>query len=392
MKRLLHILAYKPRGTRTIDDFMYKLAEEARNRGWEVRFAVTELPPPDFEEKLRSVGASCFRFDHPLTWNSIKELRRECGDWQPDVTQTSFLSAFSRPLLSLKRSGFTKRLIVIDQSSGTGPDPKSWLTPIRRLRGRMVGRVVDAFAPVSEYNARRSVERVFLPPDKIHTIQNGILLARFPNPVRTTGRPVRIAYAGQLIPEKGVSTLIKAVTLLRDESVEFEVQIAGAGRQRQELEDECVRSELKNVHFRGHVDNMPEFFGQADVVVVPSEWAEAFGYVVIEAMACGAAVIGSDSGAIPEVIGSAGLVFRAGNPDELAERLRRLLQSPDERNRLAIAGRQRVESYFRILRKVHRHIDLCEAVLANSPYPDDKNTPLPKQPEVGPLNNTDREV
>jgi glycosyltransferase involved in cell wall biosynthesis len=64
--------------------------------------------------------------------------------------------------------------------------------------------------------------------------------------------------------------------------------------------------------------------------------------VLVEAMACGVAVIGSDSGAIPDVIGDAGLIVPEGNVDALAAALRRLTSTPALRADFAARGRARV--------------------------------------------------
>src|SRR5436305_9013059 len=83
-----------------------------------------------------------------------------------------------------------------------------------------------------------------------------------------------------------------------------------------------------------------------DVFVLPSltrpNWKEQFGRVLVEAMACETPVIGSRSGEIPRVIGDAGLLFQEGNVQELAARVRRLLDDPTLYAQLAAQGRQRV--------------------------------------------------
>jgi glycosyltransferase involved in cell wall biosynthesis len=80
--------------------------------------------------------------------------------------------------------------------------------------------------------------------------------------------------------------------------------------------------------------------------VVPSltrgNWKEQFGRVIVEAMACGVPVIGSSSGAIPDVIGDAGLIVPEGDVRALADGLRRLMHDPDLRRRMGGQGRQRV--------------------------------------------------
>ncbi len=83
-----------------------------------------------------------------------------------------------------------------------------------------------------------------------------------------------------------------------------------------------------------------------DVLVLPSSttpvWKEQFGRVLVEAMACRVAVIGSDSGAIPEVVGGAGMIFPEGNAAALCEKLSELIRTPALREQLAEAGYQRV--------------------------------------------------
>jgi glycosyltransferase involved in cell wall biosynthesis len=95
---------------------------------------------------------------------------------------------------------------------------------------------------------------------------------------------------------------------------------------------------------------MPAFHRSLDVLVLPSRttpsWKEQFGRVLIEAMACERAVVGSSSGEIPQVIGEAGLIFPEGDHATLTTQLQRLLVEPDLRQRLGAAGRRRVLERF----------------------------------------------
>ena len=364
-RRLLHLLAYAPRGTRAIDRLVLELARYARPLGWHVTFGFTAPPPAEFATKLAALGAGWLVFRHPFRWREVNALRRELAGRRPEVVQTSFFSPFEPPVLWLKLSGFARRLIVLDHASGIGPPARGPMALLRRVRGWAVGRVVDAVAPVSGYVARRAVERVFLPAGKVVPIPNGLDPDLYPCPDRPTGGPTRVVYAGQLIPEKGVSTLLDALARLRNAGVgPLEVFVAGAGAQRAELEAAAADHGLTEVKFLGHVDHVPALFAAADVVVVPSVWAEAFGYVAAEAMACGAAVIVSSAGALPEVVGDAGLVFRSGDAGDLADKLRALIESPQTRRRLGAAGRRRVESHWRLSRKVLGHFALCTQVMS----------------------------
>ncbi|HTA77328.1 MAG TPA: glycosyltransferase family 4 protein, partial [bacterium] len=81
-------------------------------------------------------------------------------------------------------------------------------------------------------------------------------------------------------------------------------------------------------------------------LVLPSlttpKWKEQFGRVLIEAQACAVPVVGSDSGAIPEVIGKAGLIYPEGNVVQLAAKLRQLKNSKTLRKKLIQMGRKQV--------------------------------------------------
>jgi glycosyltransferase involved in cell wall biosynthesis len=95
---------------------------------------------------------------------------------------------------------------------------------------------------------------------------------------------------------------------------------------------------------------MPQQLAALDVLVLPSRatpvWKEQFGRVLTEAMACRVPVVGSDSGAIPEVIGEAGLIFPAGDASALAGCLARLQAEPALRAELAERGYQRVLRHY----------------------------------------------
>jgi glycosyltransferase involved in cell wall biosynthesis len=362
--RLMHLLAYAPTGTRAVDHLILEFARCTRLVGWHITFGFTAAPPEAFAAQLAELGAGWFVFRHPLSWGATRALRRAFALRRPELLQTSYFSPFDPRILWLKASGFARRLVVLDHTSGAGPPPGGVLALARQARGWLAGRILDAVVAVSDYVARRDVERVFLPARKVYTIPNGIDPARFPVPERPERRPV-IAYAGQLIPEKGVATLLEAAAVLKAGATgEVEVLIAGAGAQREELEAMASELGLAGARFLGHLGSVAALFGRADIVVVPSVWGEAFGYVAIEAMACGAAVVVSDAGALPEVVAGAGVVFRAGDAEDLAAKLRPLIESREERLRRGRAGRARVESEYRLSMRVFRHLSLCYSVLA----------------------------
>ena len=156
-------------------------------------------------------------------------------------------------------------------------------------------------------------------------------------------------YVGRFVQEKGLDVLLKAAARMQDSRV----LLIGRGPLQAEIETMAeslgMRQRLTILPALPHQD-VPRYLTALDVLVLPSRttawWKEQFGHVLIEAMACGTPVVGSDSGAIPEVIGTAGLVFPEGDADALAQRLQALAHGPDQRARLIRLGSARVAQHY----------------------------------------------
>src|SRR5207244_1025724 len=96
--------------------------------------------------------------------------------------------------------------------------------------------------------------------------------------------------------------------------------------------------------------DVPEYLAALDALVLPSRttatWAEQFGHVLIEAMAAGVPVVGSSSGAIPDVVGDAGIIVPEGDAAALRRALGTLLADPALRARLSERGQDRVQAHY----------------------------------------------
>jgi glycosyltransferase involved in cell wall biosynthesis len=167
---------------------------------------------------------------------------------------------------------------------------------------------------------------------------------------RGTDRPAIIGYAGRLVPEKGLWVLVEALEGLTGS---WELHLVGQGPLEQPLRDRFRGSGLyERVRFLGYVPSgdMPTVLSTMDLLVLPSltrrSWVEQFGRVLTEAMACEVAVVGSDSGEIPQVIGDGGLVVPEGDPQALRMALKSLIENPAARRRLGRRGRSRVMAHY----------------------------------------------
>ncbi|HMA33136.1 MAG TPA: glycosyltransferase family 4 protein [Chloroflexia bacterium] len=160
---------------------------------------------------------------------------------------------------------------------------------------------------------------------------------------------VVIGYAGKLVAEKGVATLLRAFLTLPTMGAGPHLLIAGDGPLRAALEQEARGAGAgTRVHFQGALAHaqLVASLSAGDIWVVPSEtrphWREQFGRAAVEALACENAVVTSDSGELPRVVGPAGRVCPEGDAAALRAVLAELIADPPARAALARAGRARV--------------------------------------------------
>lgn len=159
-------------------------------------------------------------------------------------------------------------------------------------------------------------------------------------------RPFVIGYLGRLVEEKGLGVLLRAVRGLPGR---WQLVLIGAGPLEGELRRWAAEWGMGGqISFVPPLPSaeVPSRLRQMDALALPSltrpNWKEQFGRALVEAMACGVPVVGSDAGEIPYVIGDAGLIFREGDAEELRARLKQLMDSPELRHQLRRRGRERV--------------------------------------------------
>jgi len=161
-----------------------------------------------------------------------------------------------------------------------------------------------------------------------------------------------VGYVGRLIEAKGLMDIVEAMGILgRDSGVTL--AFVGSGDFRAALESRVAALGLGNlVRFLPprKMEQLPEVMNALDALLLVSRttatWKEQFGRVIIEAHACGTPVIGSDSGAIPEVIDQGGLTVREGSATEIANAIRTLRNDPALRRRMGLAGRTQVKDRY----------------------------------------------
>ncbi|HYS34671.1 MAG TPA: glycosyltransferase family 4 protein [Pseudonocardiaceae bacterium] len=183
--------------------------------------------------------------------------------------------------------------------------------------------------------AKQAITRhLRVPGDRVDVVPVGVDHTVFrPGGARVPGRIVCTASAD--VPIKGLDTLIAAGQRLRAGGHRFELVVVGKPRVRD-----------KTVSFRTGLSDveLADLLRSAEIACVPSRY-EGFSLPALEAMACGTPLVATTAGALPEVIGSAGLLVPPDDPDRLADALGRLLTEPDLRADLAAAGVRRAAGF-----------------------------------------------
>ncbi len=169
--------------------------------------------------------------------------------------------------------------------------------------------------------------------------------------------PPVVLFAARFDPEKRHATLLDAVAALVRDGERLELWLAGSGRLLPDSEARARELGLEGtVDFLGYVRNTEILgwleAGRVDVVALPSDW-EGVPVSLIEALAYGVPAVASDVGGVAELVGGGcGLLVQEGDPEALADGIRRLLRSPQLRAEVTRAGRARVEDEFAVERVV----------------------------------------
>lgn len=220
-----------------------------------------------------------------------------------------------------------------------------------------------SFLVADTFQVKEFLEAMNISSERIHLIRNGVSMDEFPERRghEVSGLPT-ILGVGSLIPKKGFSDLLSACALLRQHGIGFRCVIIGDGSERKRLGDligtlgltgsvemlgYLSLAELRDWYYRATVFAMPS-------VVSPVGETDGLPTVVIEALASGLPVVGTETAGIPEVIrnNSNGFLVPPNAPEPLADRIQILLENQDLREKFGSEGRRLIQREFGLGRKV----------------------------------------
>ncbi|GGV13243.1 glycosyl transferase family 1 [Actinomadura cremea] len=294
-------------------------------------------------------------FPEPLTFSirALRELRRRRRDF--DVVHDNQVLGVGN--LGISRLGLP---LVTSIHHPISVDRRIELEAAQGIRQRLgkrrwygfvtmqsqVSRRIGPVLTVSESSKVDIVKDFKVDPRDIEILPLGVDTRIFhPRGERVPGRIVAMASADA--PIKGVDVLLRAVAKL---ATERDVHVVVVSRPQKDGPTEKLVRDLalgERVQFVSSIsdDELGDLLASAEIAVVPSRY-EGFSLPAVEHMASGTPLVASRAGALPEVVGDAGVLVQPGDVEELAATLRGLHDSADERARVGASGLARVQQRF----------------------------------------------
>lgn len=261
--------------------------------------------------------------------------------------------------------------VQVDESIGYGIR----LNPLKRVLLRYVLRSADAHTVVSKAMIRDSVQ-AGSSSEKIIVINNGVdtraieslSKAGSPSPVVPVDCQM-VLYLGRLHPKKRPKELLRAFPEVATRIPSARLVFAGRGEEEASLRELAQNLGVsEKVQLLGFVSEEQKWalLHRSDVFVLPSS-VEAFGISLIEAMACGSAVVASDVPPFNEIVrdGVTGILCDAGDKSELARAIADLLADPRKRELIGVSAMNDVRERFDVHGIVDRYLEVYRSVVAS---------------------------
>ena len=260
-----------------------------------------------------------------------------------------------------------------DAFVGSMPEPhRSQAQQLMRQNARSVDLLV---APGEAY-AQEMAGFLAVEPRQVRVVRTGLSTDEYRSSAPRHRDPFTIGYLSGITGGKGLDTLIEALrVLVNEEARDVHLQVAGRVLDRAYWEDTTgavTEHGLDGrVRYRGEVDlaHKVEFLQRCSVFSLPSRLPEARGLAAMEALASGVPVVVPDAGVFPEMLSrvGGGVLFRQDDPADLADAIARIMDDPDEADRLGRDGAEAVGVHYGTEQAVEAMLATLGEVVADSP-------------------------
>ncbi len=369
---LAMLLDSAPRTWSSIEELHYQFSQALIARGVRVILVFSEPLPKELATRYLNCGAQVEAINYRKSQIAYMQgLRALIHHSSITTVHVSFFNYYDL-IPWLARLNGVRQIIYQEHNSGA-LQARSWKKQLIRLRARVATAPVSRVIAISEFIRQQLID-VGVPEQKVRLVRHGVDTRRFfPDPgarkdcvQRFAIEPdeVIVSSIAHMRPFKHPEVIVQACGLLARRGVKIRFLMAGGGEMRQEMEDLSRKLGISGrIHWLGSVAS-PERLLQASDIFVLASVGEAFGLVLTEAMACGVPVVGSRSGAIPEIVedGETGILATPLDPASFAHGIELLVQDKELRRKMGSRGGQRVHRYFTLDAFVKNTLEVCEPV------------------------------
>lgn len=367
---ILFVLNAQPKVWRAMEEFHYRLCRALVQRGVHPVVAFSGPVPDEIRDRMESTGATVLVLTFWKKSQAYRALRKVIQEYSVTVVHIRFFNYFQLVPWMARMLG-VRTIIYTEPTSyvSTARGLKRWLLG---LRAKLTTAPMTRIIAISQFVERRLIE-CGVPQEKIIVVYNGIDLRRFTPDDSGRDRLAESFAIGtdeyvlttiaRLESVKRVDVLLKACSILKQRGFRFRLFIVGSGSLDGELRNLSQGLNLEECIYWVKQTSEPELFLRGSDVFLLATEGEAFGNVLVEAMACGVAVIGSRSGAIEELIldGECGLLATLNDPLSFADAIETVLSNPELRHRFASAGVERARS-FNVSRAVEGTLGVYQGI------------------------------
>jgi glycosyltransferase involved in cell wall biosynthesis len=369
----MSMFAVAPRRIGGIEIFARELSSQLYEHGWESVLCFADEPPSFVRQFLDRPGVSLEVMPLARSWlsdaSAIRCLAQLLDKHRPEILHVHFTGAISVIPWLARRYSVSRNYLTDHHSRPEDFDGRS-LMPWKRAVARLLNWPLTGAIAVSEYNAGACRHSGAFDPRRVIRIYNGVDATLSPGDPAAfrrrhgipEGRSI-VLQASWLIPQKGIPDFVDAAALVLAANPNVHFVVAGDGGGLEEYRARAERAGLgDHITWTGllHDPIREGAFSAADVVCQLSRWQEAFGFVIIEAMACGKPLVATRVGAIPEIVqdGVTGYLVERRRPEEAAAQMIQLLNHPALAREMGAAGRRVVAERFDLRAGVRRLLDV----------------------------------
>ncbi|MCF2918007.1 glycosyltransferase family 4 protein [Pseudoalteromonas sp. Cn5-37] len=339
---------------------------EHKNELYAMGFSVVDIP---FSRSGGGVNAEL---------NTIKVIKRVIDDVEPSLIHAITIKPVLYTGLALKT--VNKDIPFIAAISGLG-----YVFTANTLRAKVTKLIASVFYKIALSQKFKTVifqntsdEAILTRVAKLNSTDKTLIkgsgadLSVYRFEPENLAPPLKVAMACRLLKEKGVYQYIEAARLVK--KTHFDVEFLLIGTPDLENPNSVMQTEIDSwvkegvINYLGHRNDIPDVFSSSSIVCLPSFYGEGVPKVLIEAAACGRAIVTTDNPGCRDAIieGETGLAVPVRDSEKLAEALICLIEDTKLRSNMGLKARKFAEQEFDVNSVVDKHLEIYDALLARN--------------------------